>query len=233
MVFNRRTYPNFCKLLELLEIPSQPSDMSFSVRCGKDGPGVSGKFARRTVRPAAELPPPVILADASRHCPIQPCGMKSAASGELKGWPNCWRIRPRVRSGKPICRPVSCPDGVRDLVEQSASDSRFSGRLHDRFLCQSWADATARSSAVADHRRWLAELCGSIAGTDSGSGSPALSGCFGRSHRRRRDRHAGEWTARAFDEVVFASHADQTLKMLADATRCRATDSWRLPLSAE
>ena len=37
MVFNRRTYPNFCRLLELLEITSQPSDMSFSVQCEKTG----------------------------------------------------------------------------------------------------------------------------------------------------------------------------------------------------
>lgn len=32
MVFNERTYPNFCRLLELLQIGKQPSDMSFSVR---------------------------------------------------------------------------------------------------------------------------------------------------------------------------------------------------------
>lgn len=33
MVFNSRTYPNFCRMLELLNVESQPSDMSFSVRC--------------------------------------------------------------------------------------------------------------------------------------------------------------------------------------------------------
>lgn len=37
MVFNRRTYPNFTRLLELLGIESQPSDMSFSVRDGAAG----------------------------------------------------------------------------------------------------------------------------------------------------------------------------------------------------
>jgi predicted NAD/FAD-binding protein len=37
MVFNRRSSPNFCRLLELLQIRSQPSDMSFSVRCSKLG----------------------------------------------------------------------------------------------------------------------------------------------------------------------------------------------------
>lgn len=37
MVFNDRTYPNFCRMLELLEVPAQDSDMSFSVRCDRTG----------------------------------------------------------------------------------------------------------------------------------------------------------------------------------------------------
>lgn len=35
MVFNDRTYPNFCRLLDMLEVDAQDSDMSFSVRCEK------------------------------------------------------------------------------------------------------------------------------------------------------------------------------------------------------
>ncbi len=37
MVFNDWTYPNFVKLLKRLDIPSQPSCMSFSVRCDRSG----------------------------------------------------------------------------------------------------------------------------------------------------------------------------------------------------
>lgn len=37
MVFNDRTYPLFTRMLELLEIEAQPSDMSFSVSCERTG----------------------------------------------------------------------------------------------------------------------------------------------------------------------------------------------------
>ena len=59
MVFNHRTYPNFVRMLRLLEIPEQESDMSFSVRCLRtgleyQGSSLNGLFAQRRnlVRPA-------------------------------------------------------------------------------------------------------------------------------------------------------------------------------------
>jgi predicted NAD/FAD-binding protein len=59
MVFNRRTYPNFVQLLSLLGIPERDSDMSFSVRCERtgleyQGGSLNGLFAQRSnlLRPA-------------------------------------------------------------------------------------------------------------------------------------------------------------------------------------
>ena len=53
MVFNRRTYRLFCRLLELLRIPCRTSNMSFSVACERSGvvyqgSSWNGLFARRT-----------------------------------------------------------------------------------------------------------------------------------------------------------------------------------------
>ena len=96
MVFNRRTYPNFCRLLELLEITSQPSDMSFSVRCAKtgleyQGSSLNGLFAQRLncLRPSFLR----MLRDIAR---FNRRGMKAAASGELQGWPDRRRVPARV-----------------------------------------------------------------------------------------------------------------------------------------
>lgn len=52
MVFNRRTYPHFCGMLDGLRVASRPSDMSFSVRCDQtgfeyQGGSLRGLLARR------------------------------------------------------------------------------------------------------------------------------------------------------------------------------------------
>ncbi|MCG8424747.1 MAG: FAD-dependent oxidoreductase [Proteobacteria bacterium] len=46
IVFNRRTYPRFSRLLDLLGVPSQPSSMTFSVRCDRSGLEWSGRSLR-------------------------------------------------------------------------------------------------------------------------------------------------------------------------------------------
>jgi predicted NAD/FAD-binding protein len=52
VVYNTRTYPNFAQLLERLRVPTQPSEMSFSVRCERtgfeySGGSVAGLFAQQ------------------------------------------------------------------------------------------------------------------------------------------------------------------------------------------
>ncbi len=52
IVFNDRTYPNFCRLLQELEVESVPTSMSFSVRADEDhleyqGSSLSGLFAQK------------------------------------------------------------------------------------------------------------------------------------------------------------------------------------------
>jgi len=53
IVYNEKNYPNFVKLLDQLEIPSQPTNMSFSVRCKitgleYNGTSINKLFAQRS-----------------------------------------------------------------------------------------------------------------------------------------------------------------------------------------
>ena len=53
IVFNRKTYPHFCALLSRLGVDYQPSEMSFSVRCDStkleyNGTSLNGLFAQRS-----------------------------------------------------------------------------------------------------------------------------------------------------------------------------------------
>ena len=47
IVFNERNYPLFTELLRRLGVPSQPSDMSFSVRCDRTGFEYNGSTTRQ------------------------------------------------------------------------------------------------------------------------------------------------------------------------------------------
>ena len=52
IVYNERTYPSFCRLLDRLGVETQPSDMSFAMTCERTGRewgsrGLGGVFAQR------------------------------------------------------------------------------------------------------------------------------------------------------------------------------------------
>ncbi len=52
IVFSRANYPNFCRLIDELNVESQPTSMSFSVRCDQtgleyNGGSLNGMFAQR------------------------------------------------------------------------------------------------------------------------------------------------------------------------------------------
>lgn len=225
MVFNERNYPNFTRLLEMLGVASRGSDMSFSVRCEASGweyqgSSLSGLFAQR-----ANLFNPAfygMLYDIGRFnreaLAVANSANASLTLGDLvakAGYGSAFVDRYLVPMGAAIwsARP-------RQLLQFPA---RFIlGFFENHGLLQ-----------ASGHRAWRTILGGSRTYVE------ALSEPFRECVRIRTPveavrRHEDHVVVRTqnhgeerFDAVILATHADQSLAMLTDAS-----DSERDILSA-
>lgn len=218
MVFNRRTYPNFCRLLEMLEVTSQPSDMSFSVRCTRtgleyQGSSLNGLFAQRSN--CLRFSFLRMLADIAR---FNQRGTAAAGSGELKDGRTVGDFLQQCRVGPRFVDHYLVPmaaaiwsSNPRDILDFPAEF--MIGFFANHGLMQ-LRDRPQWRTIKGGSRKYVAALLeplrdrirfrcpvNSVARTESGViVTPA------------------EGTPERFDEVVFGCHADQALAMLTDAT---------------
>ena len=219
MVFNRRTYPNFCRMLELLEITSQPSDMSFSVRCAKSGleyqgSSLNGVFAQRSnlLRPSFLR----MLGDIAR---FNRRGNEAATSGELNDGRTVAEFLHQCRVGQRFVDHYLVPMAAAIWSSKPRDILAFPAQFMIGFF------ANHGLMQLRDRPQWR---------TIVGGSRHYVEALLEPLRERIRFRSPIASVARTehdviitpvdgprerFDEVVFASHADQTLKMLADATR--------------
>jgi predicted NAD/FAD-binding protein len=216
IVFNDRNYPKFERLLDRLGVASQPSEMSFSVSDGRgdfeyNGASANGLFAKR-----AHLVTPWfhrMVADLARF---------NHAARRL----------------------LHC-DGAGPSLGQWLEEQRFSRPFIDRLIVpqasavwsadphQMWSFPARFLVEFFDNHGMLGVRCRPQWRTVRGGSAryvEALLGQFGGQLRlgtpitavTRHPEHVlvtprgGE--AEHFDEVVLATHSDQALRMLGDAT---------------
>lgn len=219
MVFNDRTYPNFCRMLELLEIESQPSDMSFSVRCDRtgleyQGTSLDGLFAQRLncLRPSFLR----MLFDIAR---FNRRGMRVATSRELKDGRSVGEFVHECGVGSrfvdqylvPMAAAIwsSSPQAILDfpadfMIGFFANHGLM--QLRDRPQWRTIVDGSRNYvETLLEPLRNQVRLRSPIASVARSETNVIVTPVDGSRER--------------FDEVVFASHADQTLNMLADSTR--------------
>jgi predicted NAD/FAD-binding protein len=215
IVFNERTYPNFVALLDELQVRSQPTAMSFSVRCDRsgleyNGTNLNGLFAQRSNlfnrhflrmtrdifrfnREGTELR--TLVAD----------DMTVADFVESFGYSREFVEHYLLPMGAAIW---SCPNGV---FEQ----------FPIRFILEFYHNHGLLS--LRDRPTWRV-----IQGGSQSYVGPLIEpfrgrirlNCPVRSVRRREDSvtvlcSAGQ---EEFDEVIFACHSDQALQLLAEPT---------------
>ncbi|HEX9073509.1 MAG TPA: NAD(P)/FAD-dependent oxidoreductase, partial [Pseudolabrys sp.] len=215
IVFNRRTYPNLTALFELLKVPTQLSNMSFGVSMDNgaleySGSGISGVFGqpRNLIRPRFWS----MLADLVRfyrHAPIDTdlidgenfsLGdyLKMGKYGEafrddhlLPMASAIWSASPAEMLSYPAAAFIRFHDnhGLLQLKQRPAWETVVGGsRNYVNRLTDTFADRIRLDTGVREVRRMNNE----VVVTDS------------KGHSER------------YDHVVLASHADQSLKMLAD-----------------
>jgi len=218
MVFNDRTYPNFCRLLEILGIAPQESDMSFSVRCDSSGieyqgSGLEGVFAQRSnlLRPSFLK----MIADILRFNKL---ATRAVLEDRLDQGQTVGQFLEHCHVGRMFREKYLVPMAAAIWSAKPAEILEFPAKFligfcHNHGLLvlrdrPQWKTVTGRSRAYV--QKLIEPLADRV----------RLS-CPVESVRRLADQvevrtESGE--IGTFDSVVFASHANQTLMMLQDVT---------------
>ncbi len=221
MVFNDRTYPNFCRMLELLQVASQTSDMSFSVHCNRtgleyQGSSLNGLFAQRSnlLNPSFYK----LLLDIVRFNRVGTEAAKaySKTSAEQNDdQETVGQFLKKHRLGSRFISQYLVPMAAAIWSSEPNAILDFPARFMIGFFnnhgLMQIADRPVWRTICGGSRVYLAKLLEPMIE------STRLNCPVERVYRRPESimvlSAAGE---ESFDQVVFATHADQTLRMLAD-----------------
>jgi predicted NAD/FAD-binding protein len=216
MVFNERTYPNFTALLRHLGITAQESDMSFSVHCERtgleyQGSSLNGLFAQRAnlFRPAFYG----MVRDILRFNREAPQLLNTDDDALTIG-----QYLTDNRYGREFTEHYLIPMGAAIWSSQPDHFFQFPARflvafLHNHGLLQ-LRDRPVWKTIPGGAKRYVEALMGPL--MDRVRLNAKVTGVS-----RSADHVVVETAAGApeiFDQVVFATHADQTLSMLTDAS---------------
>ena len=217
IVYNERTYPGFSKLLAELDVETQPSDMSFSVRCEEE----DFEFSSRGVR--GYLAQPRNLLRPSHYRML-------------------WDV---VRFQRDARRALRRDEGhdisFAEYLDQRRFSEAFRRRLIVPLLASTWSNAPAHILTFPAHylfrflethgvlaansipewrwvkggsRSYVERLMSALPEATLNLGAPVVSVA-------RVEEGAsidlGEGDVRHVDAVVLACHSDQALALLADA----------------
>jgi predicted NAD/FAD-binding protein len=217
MVFNERTYPEFVAMLGALGVESRPSDMSFSVRCARcdveySSAGLRGLFARP--RQAFTTSHLSMLAEVLRFFRT---GRRALADGGAAGH-TLGGFLDAHRFGDALVRHFVLPMGGAIWSASSATMRAFPAASYLRFLENHGLLAASGQpvwrTIVGGSRSYVSRIAAAL-GDGVRVGHPVTS-------VTRTDGGAVVVAEGldpvAVDAVVVATHADEALSLLADAS---------------
>jgi len=218
MVFNERTYPNFTRMLRLLGIAARDSDMSFSVRCERtrleyQGSDLNGMFAQRRnlFRPRIYR----LITDVLR---FNARAVAALERGDLDDGKTVGQFLRECRLGDAFVHQYLVPMTAAIWSARPAHILEFPARFMIGF-CRNHGLLQLRGRP-----RWKTILGGSrkyVSALVEPIRDRIRLNCPVQAVTRTPDHvvvQTRQGDVELFDRVVFATHADQTLKMLTDAT---------------
>ncbi len=218
MVFNRKTYPNFCRLLELLEVDSQASDMSFSVRCENSGLEYQGSSLNGVFAQRKNLLRPSFLRMLQDIVRFNRAGMTAVLEAELRDDQTVGGFLSELGIGKTFLSHYLIPmaSAIWSSTPQSILDfpARFMIGFFANHGLMQIRDRPQWRTIRGGSREYVTALLDPIA-TRIRLDSPVRS-VIRRSEGITVIPHVG--APEFFDQIVFATHSDQALRMLASPT---------------
>jgi predicted NAD/FAD-binding protein len=214
IVYNHRTYPNFTRLLEELEVASQPSAMSFSVRCERTGLEYNGTSLNRLFAQRRNLFRPSfyrMLRDILRFNREAPRLLEDAAApATLGGYLEAGGYSREFKEHYLV--PMGSAIWSTDPARLTEIPARFFLRFFDNHGMLTVDDRPQWRVVRGGSDRYVEPLVRPFR-------DRIRLQCPVRSIARGADGVtivAGDGPAEYFDEVVVATHSDTALRLLAD-----------------
>jgi predicted NAD/FAD-binding protein len=216
IVFNDRNYPNFERLLGRLGVPSQPSDMSFGVSDGRGSfeyasHSLNGVFANRRHLLSGQFMR--MLAEVPR---FQRAARELLRSGDerlsLRAWLDEQRFSKRFIER--LIVPQAAAVWSADPHQMWSFPALFLARFFDNHGMLGLRGRPRWRTVTGGSARYVEALA-------AGFRDQVQLGAAVRSISREREAvmiTVDGVQPLAFDQVVIATHADQALTLLADAT---------------
>jgi len=218
MVFNDRTYPNFCRLLEMLGVEAQDSDMSFSVRCETTGLEYQGSSLRGLFpswKNIASLKYWTMLRDILRFNRLgtEAVQNETIADGETVG-----QFLDRCRVGtmfrEKYLLPMAAAIWSADPQQILDFPAQFFLGFCDNHGLMAIRNRPQWKTIFGGSKQYVRELIKPLG--DRVRLNAPVERVFREETKVTVIPRDG--AAETFDQVIFATHADQTLRMLAQPT---------------
>ncbi len=218
MVFNDRTYPNFCRLLDMLEVDAQDSDMSFSVRCEKTKLEYQGSSLRGLFPSWKNIASPSYWNMLGDILKFNRLGTEAVRRQSIEQGQTVGQFLDHCRVGtmfrEKYLMPMAAAIWSADPQQILDFPAQFFLGFCDNHGLMAITNRPQWKTIIGGSKQYVRKLIEPL------GDRVRLNAPVGRVFRRDQEVTVitKDGQIETFDQVIFATHANQTLSMLDDAS---------------